>query len=87
MEKTIKILITILLALTLSGCKTLDTFTDEKNRDGIKETTLIDREKIVTEGEVSIEKNVDSGPKQKIITKAKEATRKNITTTNEKNNE
>ena len=85
MEKTIKILITILLALTLSGCKTLDTFKDEKNRDGIKETTLIDREKIVTEGEVSIEKNVDSGPKPKILKKPKEAKRKTLTTENVKN--
>jgi len=63
MDKATKILLTILLALSLSACKTIDTFKDEKNRDGIKETTLIDREKIVIEGEESIEKNVDSGPK------------------------
>ena len=39
MNKTTKILITILLALALSGCKTIDTFKDEKDRDGIKEKT------------------------------------------------
>ena len=85
MNKTKKILISILLALTLSGCKTLDTFKDEKDRDGIKETSLIDREKIVTEGEVSIEKNVDSGPKPKVLKKPKEAKRKTLTTENVKN--
>ena len=78
MNKTSKILITILLALTLSGCKTLDTFKDEKDRDGIKETSLIDREKIVTEGEESIEKNVDSGPKQKVLKKPSKHARENV---------
>ena len=43
MNKITKILITISLTIILSGCKTLDTFKDEKDRDGIKETTLIDR--------------------------------------------
>ena len=85
MDKATKILITILLALTLSGCKTLDTFKDEKNRDGIKETTLIDREKIVTEGEESIENNVKSGPKPKVLKKPTEAKRKTLTTENVKN--
>jgi hypothetical protein len=85
MDKATKILLTILLALTLSACKTLDTFKDEKNRDGIKETTLIDREKIVTEGEESIEKNVESGPKPKVLKKPKEAKRKTLTTENVKN--
>jgi len=71
MNKITKILITISLTIILSGCKTLDTFKDEKDRDGIKETTLIDREKIVTDGEVSIEKNVESGPKPKVLKKPK----------------
>ena len=41
MDKATKILLTILLALTLSACKTLDTFKDEKNRDGIKNILYI----------------------------------------------
>jgi len=85
MDKATKILITILLTLILSGCKTIDTFKDEKDRDGIKETTLIDREKIVTDGEDSIEKNVESGPKPKVLKKPKEAKRKTLTTENVKN--
>ena len=85
MDKVTKILLTILLLIILSGCKTLDTFKDEKNRDGIKETTLIDREKIVIEGEESIEKNVESGPKPKVLKKPKEAKRKTLTTENVKN--
>ena len=85
MNKITKILITISLTVILSGCKTIDTFKDEKDRDGIKETTLIDREKIVTDGEVSIEKNVESGPKPKVLKKPKEAKRKTLTTENVKN--
>ncbi len=85
MNRKIKILILIILALSLSGCKTLDTFKDEKNRDGIKEKTLIDREQIVSEGEESIENNVKSGPKPKILQKSQEVKRKTLTTENVKN--
>tara|TARA_B100001057_G_scaffold425889_1_gene449625 strand:- start:1530 stop:3110 length:1581 start_codon:yes stop_codon:yes gene_type:complete len=85
MDKIIKILLTILLAVSLSSCATMETFKDEKDRDGIKEKTLIDREKIVTEGEESIEKNVKSGPQPKVLKKSKEAKRKTLTTENVKN--
>jgi type IV pilus assembly protein PilQ len=85
MNKLTKILLAILLSVSLTGCTTMETFKDEKNRDGIKEKTLIDREKIVTEGEESIVKNVESGPKPKVLKKSKEAKRKTLTTENVKN--
>ncbi len=85
MNRIIKILLSVILAISLSSCATMETFKDEKDRDGIKETTLIDREKIVTDGEVSIKKNVKSGPKPKILKKSTEPKRKTLTTENVKN--
>jgi type IV pilus assembly protein PilQ len=85
MNKIEKILLVTLLAISLSSCATMKTFKDEKDRDGIKEKSLIDREKIVTDGQESIVENVKSGPKPKILKKPKEAKRKTLTTENVKN--
>tara|TARA_B100000900_G_scaffold359053_1_gene330303 strand:- start:12 stop:1598 length:1587 start_codon:yes stop_codon:yes gene_type:complete len=85
MNKIEKILLATLLAILLSSCATMETLKDEKDRDGIKEKTLIDREKVVTDGQESIVENVKSGPKPKVLKKPKEAKRKTLTTENVKN--
>ena len=85
MKRLTKFLLVFFLAAFLSGCKTLDTFKQEKDRDGIKETTLIDTSKVVEEGEKSIERKVKEGPKPIILKKSKEIKRKTLTTENVKN--
>ena len=85
MKRLTKFLLVFFLAALLSGCKTLDTFKQEKDRDGIKETTLIDTSKVVEEGEKSIERKVKEGPKPIILKKSKEIKRKTLTTENVKN--
>ena len=85
MKRLTKFLLVFFLATLLSGCKTLDTFKHEKDRDGIKETTLIDTSKVVEEGEKSIERKVKEGPKPIILKKSKEIKRKTLTTENVKN--
>ena len=85
MIKLIRTILIFFLAATLAGCKTLDTFKNEDVRDGIKEKTLIDTSKVVTEGEESIERKVKDGPKPVILKKSKELKRKTLTTENVKN--
>ncbi len=85
MKKGLKILSVFFISVILTGCKTLDTFKDEKERKGLKGEVLIDTSKIVTEGQKSLEKKVKEGPKPKVLKKAKEVKRKTLTTENVKN--
>ncbi len=85
MKKFLKITLIFVLAAVLAGCKTLDTFKDEKDRDGIKEKTLIDSSIIVTDGEKSIERKVKEGPKPLVLKKKNEIKRKTLTTEKVKN--
>ena len=85
MQKGLKIIIVFFISVILTGCTTLDTFKDEKERKGIKGEVLIDTSKIVTEGQKSLEKKVKEGPKPKVLKKSKEVKRKTLTTENVKN--
>ena len=85
MNRLLRIILIFYLTVILTGCKTLDTFKDENVRDGIKEKTLIDSSKIVTDGEESIERKVKEGPKPIILKKPKETKRKTLTTEKVKN--
>ena len=85
MQKGLKIITVIFISVILTGCKTLDTFKDEKERKGLGGEVLIDTSKIVTEGQKSLEKKVKEGPKPKVLKKSKEVKRKTLTTENVKN--
>ncbi len=85
MKRLINIILAFSIAAFLSGCKTLDTFKDEKDRDGIKEKTLIDVNKIVKDGEESMESKVEDGPKPLVLKKPQELKRKTLTTEKVKN--
>ena len=85
MDKVLKIITVIFISVILTGCKTLDTFKDEKNRKGLGGEVLIDTSKIVTEGQKSLEKKVKEGPKPKVLKKSKEVKRKTLTRENVKN--
>ncbi len=85
MKQVSKIVLIFCMSVILTGCKTLDTFKDEKERKGLGGEVLIDTSKIVTEGQKSLEKKVKEGPKPKILKKTKEVKRKTLTTENVKN--
>ena len=76
MIKFSKIILIIFLSVLMFGCQTVK---KDKKINAEDNESLIDSQKIVTEGQKSMDKKVLEGPKPKILKKAPEVKRKTLT--------
>ena len=76
MIKFSKIFLIIFLSVLMFGCQTMK---KDKKINAEENESLIDSQKIVTEGQKSMEKKVLEGPKPRILKKAPEVKRKTLT--------
>lgn len=76
MIKFSKIFLIIFLSVLMFGCQTMK---KDKKINAEENESLIDSQKIVTEGQKSMDKKVLEGPKPKILKKAPEVKRKTLT--------
>ena len=76
MIKFSKIFLIIFLSVLMFGCQTMK---KDKKINAEDNESLIDSQKIVTEGQKSMDKKVLEGPKPKILKKAPEVKRKTLT--------
>ena len=76
MIKFSKIILIIFLSVLMFGCQTMK---KDKKINAEDNESLIDSQKIVTEGQKSMDKKVLEGPKPKILKKAPEVKRKTLT--------
>ena len=76
MIKFSKIFLIIFLSVLMFGCQTIK---KDKKINAEENESLIDSQKIVTEGQKSMDKKVLEGPKPRILKKAPEVKRKTLT--------
>jgi type IV pilus assembly protein PilQ len=76
MIKFSKIILIIFLSVLMFGCQTVK---KDKKINAEENESLIDSQKIVTEGQKSMDKKVLEGPKPKILKKVPEVKRKTLT--------